>query len=80
MEVDPSLYEPTEPTAADVRAKFVELLAALPAPEVMSDEQLTECAEMMAQISMDVATACEELESTIAARGIDDVPRETPSL
>jgi hypothetical protein len=57
MELNPNFYEPKEPTAAAVRDKFIALMAELPAPADMSDEQLSQCAETMAQVSIDVMDA-----------------------
>ncbi|MBT8161449.1 MULTISPECIES: hypothetical protein [Arthrobacter] len=70
MEANKNLYRPTEPVAATVRAKFVELIAVLPEPTEMTDEQLTECAELVAQFSMDIGAAYNVLDSEIAKRGL----------
>lgn len=69
MEANKNLYQPTEPVAANVRAKFVELITALPEPAEMTDEQLTECAELVAQFSMDIGALYSVLDAEIEKRG-----------
>ncbi|MCT2077438.1 hypothetical protein [Dietzia cinnamea] len=57
MEISPNFTEFTEPTASRLREQFAEFLATIPAPSEMSDEQLDQVGEVLAQVSIDVLDA-----------------------
>ncbi|GAA1099695.1 hypothetical protein [Tsukamurella spumae] len=72
MEINPHFGQFEEPTAGEVRTKFVELMAVLPSPDEMNDLQLDRCAEVLAQVSIDTIDALKLMEAEIVRRGLDD--------
>lgn len=71
MEMNTNFAEFNEPTASRLREQFADFLATIPAPSEMSDEQLDQVGEVMAQVSMDVMAAYELLAAEAQRREAD---------
>lgn len=71
MEMNPNFAEFNEPTASRLREQFADFLATIPAPSEMSDEQLDQVGEVLAQVSMDVMAAYEMVAAEEQRRGLN---------
>lgn len=63
MKLNPNFAEFDEPTAARLREQFADFLGTIPAPSEMTNEQLDQVGEVLAQVSMDVMAAYELIEA-----------------
>lgn len=63
MQINPNFAEFNEPTSARLREQFADFLATIPGPSEMTDEQLDQVGEVLAQVSMDVMAAYELIEA-----------------
>lgn len=81
MEINPNFANFEDPTAATLREQFVDLLATIPAPSEMTDEQLTAVGELVAQVWIDIITVNEVITDEEVRRGLlppdDDIEDET---
>ncbi|NDZ93296.1 hypothetical protein G3I13_01795 [Streptomyces sp. SID6673] len=70
MEINPNFYQPEEPTAARLREQFKDFLATIPAPSEMSDDQLHNVGEVVAQVWNDIIAASEVITAEEVRRGL----------